>query len=117
MIAILRFTFKVYKPRNLVLLFRVFADVISPINNPKKKRNIWLVMGIWEDISNTGRKIAGDKLYSSIDTIEELIVQEKKPHVRTIIPNSKGLSVASKTAKGRHVLSSEFIRENNSQKR
>ena len=30
-------------------------------------------------ISNTGRNIAGDKLYSSIDTIEELY--KKKNHI------------------------------------
>ena len=38
----------------------------------------------------------------------------EKQHVGTIIPNRKGLSIALKTAKGRQVLSSEFMWKNNS---
>ena len=56
---------------------RVIPCVTPPINNPKEKKNIHdFVMGISEDILITERNITRDRLYSSIDTIEEL--DEKK---------------------------------------
>ena len=63
-------------------------------------------MQIFKDILNTGRNVTGDRLYSAIDTVEELY--------QKIMPNRKGLPVALKTAKGREVLSSEFMWKNNS---
>ena len=80
--------FKVYmknKPGNYGLLFLVLADVqdrhassvipyvAPPINNPEEKGNIHdLVMEIPKDILNTGINVTGDRLYSAIDTFEEL---------------------------------------------
>ena len=65
-------------------------------------------MEISKDILSTGRNVTGDRLHSAIDTVEELY-QKKTTYVGTIIPNRKGLPVALKTAKGREVLSSEFM--------
>ena len=80
--------FKVYlkdKPGNYGFLFCVLADVqdqndstvipyaIPPISNPEKKWNVHdLVMEIYKDIFNNGRKVTGDWLYSAIDTVEKL---------------------------------------------
>ena len=43
-------------------------------------------MEISKDILNTGRNVTGDRLYSAIDTTEELY-QKKTTYVKTIIPN------------------------------
>ena len=61
---------------------------------------------------NNGRNVAGDWLYSTADTDEELY-QKKTTYVGEIMPKRKGLPVALKTAKGREVLSSEFMWKNN----
>ena len=88
--------------------------VTPPINNPEKKGNIHdLVMEISIYILNTGRNVTVDRLYSAIDTIQELY-QKKTAYVRTIMPNRKVLPVALKTAKGREVLSSGFTWKDNS---
>ena len=73
------------KPGNYGLLFRVLTDAqdryvsmvtpyVSPlINKPEKKGNIHdLVMEISKYILNTGTNVARDRLYSAIDTIEEV---------------------------------------------
>ena len=120
--------FKVYmkdKPGNYGLLFLVLADAqdryasmvipyITPlINKPEKKGSIHdLVMEIFKNILSTGRSATGYRLYSAIDTVEELY-QKKKSYIGTIMPNRKGLPVALKTAKGREVLSSESMWKNN----
>ena len=113
------------KPGNYGFLFRVFADaqdryasrvipyVTPPIHNLEKKGDIYdLVMKISTDILNTGRNVTRDRLYPAIDTAEELYL--KKQYIGTIMPNRNGLPVALKTAKGREVLSSEFMWKNNS---
>ena len=113
------------KPGNYGFLFRVFADaqdryasrvipyVTQPIHNPEKKGDIHdLVRKISKDILNTGRNVTRDRLYPAIDTVKELY--QKKQYIGTIMPNTKGLPVALKTAKGRKVLSSEFMWKNNS---
>ena len=52
---------------------RVTPYVSLPINNPEEKGNIHeLVMEISKYTLKTGRKITGDRLYSEIDTVEEL---------------------------------------------
>ena len=61
---------------------------------------------------NTGTNVTGDRLYSAIDTVEELY-QKKTTYFGTITPNRKSLPVALKTVKGREVLSSEFMWKNN----
>ena len=115
--------FKVYmkdKPGNYGLLFRLLAYtqdgyasrvipyVNPPINNSEKKGDIQdLVMETSKDIFNTGRNVTGDRLYSVIDTVEELY-QKKTTYVGTIMPNRKDHPVALKTAKGREVLSSNL---------
>ena len=57
---------------------------------------------------NTGRNVTGDRFYSAINIVEET-------YVGTIMPNKKGLPVALKTGKEQELLSSEFVRKNNSQ--
>ena len=75
-------------------------------------------MEISKNIFNTGRNMAGDRSYSSIDIIEEPYQKKKKNLCwggggGGIILCRKGLPVVLKIAKGRQVLSSEFIWENN----
>ena len=84
--------FKVYlkdKPGNYGRLFCVLADaqdryasrviphVTPSINNPKKKGNIHnLVTEISKHILNIGRNVTGDRIYSAIDTAEELYLKK-----------------------------------------
>lgn len=79
---------------------RVILCVTPPINNPKEKENIHdLVMGISEDILITERNITRGRLYSSIDTLEELAVQEKTTHVGIIMPYIEKISRCFKNSK------------------
>ena len=76
--------FKIYmkdKPGNYDISFIsrgsyasiVMPYVTPPINNPEKKENIYdLVMEITKDILNPKRNVTGDRLYYTIDTVEEL---------------------------------------------
>ena len=65
-------------------------------------------MEITKDIFNTGKNVTRDRLYSAIDTVEELY--EKKNNLCcNKIPTREGLPVALKTAKERQVLFSEFM--------
>ena len=79
---------------------RVILCVTPPINNPKEKENIHdLVMRISEDILITERNITRGRLYSSIDTLEELAVQEKTTHVGIIMPYIEKISRSFKNSK------------------
>ena len=53
---------------------------ITPlINKPEKKGSIHdLVMEIFKNILSTGRSATGYRLYSAIDTVEELYQKKKK---------------------------------------
>ena len=106
--------FKVYmkdKTGNYGLLFRVLADAqyryisrIMPYVLPfpsiiLKKREVHeVVMEIAKDVLKTGRNIAEERLYSAIDTMEDLY-QNETAYVRTIMSNRKGFPVAWKTAR------------------
>ena len=85
-----------------------------PIINLEKKGNIHdLVMDISKDSLNTKRKVTGDRLYSAIDTVEE-VYQKKATYVRKIMPNRKGPPFVLKTSKGQEELSLEFMWKNSS---
>ena len=64
-------------------------------------------MDISKDSLNTKRKVTGDRLYSAIDTVEE-VYQKKATYVRKIMP------FVLKTSKGQEVLSLEFMWKNSS---
>ena len=70
-------------------------------------------MDISKDSLNTKRKVTGDRLYSAIDTVEE-VYQKKVTYVRKIMPNRKGPPFVLKTSKGQEVLSLEFMWKNSS---
>ena len=96
------------KLENYGLLFCVLADA----QDLEKKGNIHdLVMEISKDSLNTKRKVTGDRLYSTIDTAEE-VYQKKATYVRKIMPNRKSPPFARKTSKGQEVLSLEFMWKN-----
>ena len=79
-----------------------------PISNPEKWGNIHdLVM----EISKSFYLYFIDQLYSATNTLEELYY---KKWPGKIMPNRKGFLVTLKTTKGRRVLSSEVMQENNS---
>lgn len=94
--------------------FWVISYATPPIINLEKKGNIHdLVMDISKDSLNTKRKVTGDRLYSAIDTVEE-VYQKKVTYVRKIMPNRKGPPFVLKTSKGQEVLSLEFMWKNSS---
>ena len=96
------------KLENYSLLFCVLADA----QDLEKKGNIHdLVMEISKDSLNTKRKVTGDRLYSTIDTAEE-VYQKKATYVRKIMPNRKSPPFVWKTSKGQEVLSLEFMWKN-----
>ena len=96
------------KLENYGLLFCVLADA----QDLEKKGNINdLVMEISKDSLNTKIKVTGDRLYSTIDTAEE-VYQKKATYVRKIMPNRKSPPFVRKTSKGQEVLSLEFMWKN-----
>ena len=64
-------------------------------------------MEILKDVLNTGRNVTGERLYCTVDTMEELY-QKKTISAGTIMPDKKGLPLVLKTAKEQEVLSSKF---------
>ena len=65
-------------------------------------------MEISKDVLNTGRNITKDRLYLSTETIDQFY-KNKITYVGTTVPSRKDLQIVLKTAKGRQVLSSEFM--------
>ena len=68
-------------------------------------------MEISKDVLNTRRNITKDRIYLSTETIDQLC-KNKITYVGTTVPSRKDLQIVLKTAKGRQVLSSEFMWKN-----